>query len=174
MAIYRYGNRIPKIGKDSYVCDSARVIGEVVVGDNCYVGHGAILRGDYGTIILGDGTAIEENAVLHIRPEGLLELKEKVTVGHGALIHGKLLKTCAVIGIGAVIGFDVVVGEWSIVAEGCVVPRDTEIPDGKIAAGVPCKIIGDVQEKHKIFWTYGKQLYIGLAKDYPQKFERIG
>jgi carbonic anhydrase/acetyltransferase-like protein (isoleucine patch superfamily) len=54
------------------------------------------------------------------------------------------------------------------------VPRDTEIPDGKIAAGVPCKIIGDVQEKHKTFWTYGKQLYIDLAKDYPAKFERIG
>lgn len=174
MAIYRYGNRIPQTGKDSFVSDSARVIGDVTIGNNCYIGHGAVLRGDYGTIKIGDGTAIEENAMLHIRPDGLLELEEKVTVGHGALIHGKLIKSFAVIGIGSVTGFDVVVGKWSIVAEGCVVPRGIEIPDEKIAAGVPCKIIGDVLEKHKEFWTYGKQLYIDLAKEYPEKYERIG
>jgi carbonic anhydrase/acetyltransferase-like protein (isoleucine patch superfamily) len=174
MAIYRYGDRVPQIEKGSFVSDSARVIGDVRIGRDCYIGHGAVLRGDYGTIKIGDGTAIEENAMLHIRPDGLLELEEKVTVGHGALIHGKLIKSFAVIGIGSVIGFDGVIGKWSIVAEGCVVPGGTEIPDGKIAAGVPCKIIGDTLERHKKFWTYGKQLYIDLAKEYPHKFERIG
>ncbi|MBW1767072.1 MAG: gamma carbonic anhydrase family protein [Deltaproteobacteria bacterium] len=174
MAIYQYGDRIPKISNDSFVSDTAVVIGDVAIGTHCYIGHGAILRGDYGTIKIGDGTAVEENAVLHIRPDGLLELEEKVTVGHGALVHGKLMKDHAVIGIGAVIGFDVVVGRWSIVAEGCVVPKGKIIPDGKIAAGTPYRIIGDTLEKHKAFWTYGKQLYIDLAKEYPQKFKRIG
>jgi carbonic anhydrase/acetyltransferase-like protein (isoleucine patch superfamily) len=174
MAIYRYGDRTPKIGKDSFICDSARVIGDVRIGCNCYIGHGSILRGDYGTIKIGDGTAVEENAVLHIRPNGLLEIEEKVTVGHGALIHGKLIKSFAVIGIGSVVGFDVIIGSWSIVAEGCVVPKGTAIPDEKIVAGVPHKIIGNTLERHKEYWTYGKQLYIDLAKEYPAKFQRIG
>jgi len=174
MAIYRYGDKIPQTGQDSFISDTATVIGDVTVGDNCYIGHGSILRGDYGRIIIGDGTAIEENAVLHIRPDGLLELEEKVTVGHGAIIHGKLIKAYAVIGIGAIIGFDVIVGTWSIVAEGCVVPKGNVIPDEKIVAGTPFQIIGSTLVRHKQFWTYGKQLYIDLAKEYPNNFERIG
>jgi len=174
MAIFRYGDRIPQISRESYISDTATVIGDVTIAGNCYIGHGSILRGDYGSIKIGNGTAIEENAVLHIRPDGLLELEEKVTVGHGAMIHGKLIKAYAVIGIGAVVGFDVVVGTWSIVAEGCVVPKGNIIPDEKIVAGTPFQILGNTRDKHKEFWTYGKQLYIDLAKEYPDKIERIG
>jgi len=173
MAIYQYGDRIPQIGNASYVSDSAVVIGDVIIGEGCYIGHGAILRGDYGSIRIGDGTAVEENAVVHIRPNGLSEFEERVTVGHGAIIHGKLIKAYAVIGLGAVIGFDVVVGRQSIVAEGCVVPNGNVIPDEKIVAGVPYKIIGNILEKHKKFWAYGKQLYVDLAREYPQKLKRI-
>ena len=57
MAIYQYGERIPQIGSASYVSDTAVVIGDVVIGDGCYIGHGAILRGDYGSIKIRDGTA---------------------------------------------------------------------------------------------------------------------
>ena len=174
MAMYKYGDKEPKIGEKSYVSESSLIIGEVTVGANCYVGHGAILRGDYGTITIGDGTAIEENAVLHIRPEGLLEIEEKVTIGHGAMVHGKLIKSYAVIGIGAIIGFDVVIGRWSIVSEGCVVPQGTEIAKETIVAGVPGEIIGKTLQRHKDFWTYGKQLYFDLAQEYPTKFQRIG
>jgi len=173
MAVYRYGERVPKIGKNSYISDSARVIGDVTIADNCYIGHGAIVRGDYGKIIIGAGSAIEENAILHIRPDGVLELEESVTVGHGAIIHGKLIKSHAVIGIGSVVGFDVVIGSWTIIAEGCVVPQNTIIPDEKITGGVPFTIIGDVKQKHKDFWTYGKQLYVDLAGEYPEKFVKL-
>lgn len=173
MAVYRYGTRVPKIGENSYISDSARVIGDITIGNNCYIGHGAIVRGDYGKIIIGTGTAIEENAILHIRPNGVLELEDSVTVGHGAIIHGKQIKSHAVIGIGAIIGFDVVIGSWAIVAEGCVVPQKTIIPDEKITGGVPFKIIGDVKQKHKDFWTYGKQLYVDLAEEYPDKLEKL-
>jgi carbonic anhydrase/acetyltransferase-like protein (isoleucine patch superfamily) len=173
MAVYRYGDRIPQIGKNSYISDSARVIGDVTIGDNCYIGHGAIVRGDYGKIIIGSGSAIEENCTLHIRPNGVLELEESVTVGHGAIIHGKLIKSHAVIGIGSIIGFDVVIGTWAIVAEGSLIPKGNIIPDEKITGGVPFKIIGDVKQKHKDFWTYGKQLYVDLAGEYPEKFEKL-
>jgi len=173
MAIYKYGTRTPQIGKNTYISDSARVIGDVVIEKNCYIGHGAVVRGDYGKIVIQEGSAIEENAVLHIRPHGVLKLEKSVTIGHGALIHGKLMKSHAVIGIGAVIGFDVVVGSWAIVAEGCVVPQKSIIPDEKIVSGVPFKILSDVLPRHKEFWEYGKQLYVDLAKEYPSKLKRI-
>ena len=174
MTIYRYGNKVPEIGKDCFISDSARVIGDVTIGNNCYIGHGSIIRGDYGKIEIGNGTAIEENAVLHIRPDGLLKIENNVTIGHGAIVHGKLIKENAVVGMGAVISFDVVVGKWSIIAEGCVLNSGIEIGDEKIVAGVPHKIIGRTMKKHKEFWTYGKRLYNDLAKEYPLKFEKIG
>jgi carbonic anhydrase/acetyltransferase-like protein (isoleucine patch superfamily) len=62
--LYEYDGRRPTVGKDSYVSDIAHVIGDVMIGDNCYIGHGAILRGDYGSIVVGSGTAVEEGVVV--------------------------------------------------------------------------------------------------------------
>lgn len=174
MAVYAYNGQTPVIGQDCYISDSARVIGNVTIKDRCYIGHGAVVRGDYGRIVIGGGSAVEENAVLHIRPNGLLELEQSVTVGHSVTIHGRLIKSHAVIGMGAVISFDVTVGSWAIVAEGCVIPNSTEIPDETIVTGVPYTVAGKVTRRHKDFWTYGKQLYVDLARDYDQKLKRIG
>jgi carbonic anhydrase/acetyltransferase-like protein (isoleucine patch superfamily) len=173
MALYQYGDCIPKIGRDVYVSDSARVIGDVEIGDGCYIGHGAILRGDYGSIRLGAGTAIEENAVIHIRPDGLSILGERVTVGHGAILHGDLIDDFAVIGMGAVLSLNVVIGKWAIVGEGSVLPSNTRIDPEKFVTGVPGKVTGDVQPRHKEFWTWGKQLYVDLAKSYKEKLKRL-
>jgi carbonic anhydrase/acetyltransferase-like protein (isoleucine patch superfamily) len=173
MALYRFGNRVPAVGRGAWVSDSARVIGDVVISEDCYVGHGVVLRGDYGSIHLGPGTAVEENATVHIRPDGLSTLGERVTVGHGAILHCNRIDDCAVVGMGAVLSFDVEVGCWAIVAEGCLVPSGMKIPAGKIATGVPARLTGDVQKRHKDFWNYGKQLYVDLARKYPKEFERI-
>lgn len=173
MALYRFEDRIPTIAEGAWVSDSARVIGDVVIGPDCYIGHGAVLRGDYGSIHLGAGTAVEENAVIHIQPDSLSTLGEKVTVGHGAILHCSRIEDFAVVGMGAVLSFGVEVGRWAIVAEGCVVPKGMRIPPGKIATGVPATLSGDIQEHHKAFWEYGKQLYVDLAHQYPKAFERI-
>lgn len=173
MALYRFGGYSPAVARSAYVSDSARVIGDVAIGEECYIGHGVILRGDYGRIRIGPGTAIEENAVVHIRPDGTSRIGERVTIGHGAVIHGNLIADYAVIGMGAIICFDVEVGKWCIVGEGCVVTSGEHIPPGKMVVGVPAKIVGGVQQKHKDFWTCGKQLYVDLAKRYPAEFEKI-
>ena len=173
MALYRFGERMPTVARDTYVSDSARVIGDVVIGEECYIGHGVILRGDYGSIQIGPGTAIEENAVVHIRPDGISRIGERVTIGHGAVIHGNLIADNAVVGMGAIICFDAEIGTWCIVGEGCVVPNGERIPAGKMVVGIPARIIGDVQQRHKEFWIYGKQLYVDLAKRYPRELARI-
>jgi len=173
MALYEFGDRVPEVGAGCYVSDSARVIGDVVIGEDCYIGHGAILRGDYGSIRLGPGTAVEENAVIHIHPDGLSLIGKRVTIGHGAIVHGNRIDDFAVIGMGAVISLNVIIGRWAFVAEGCVLPNGTEIGAEKLVAGVPGKVISDVQDKHKDFWEWGKQLYVDLAHSYPEKLRRI-
>ena len=173
MALYRFGDRRPIVAPTAYVSDSARVIGDVVIGEDCYIGHGVILRGDYGSIRIDAGTAVEENAVVHIRPDGISLIGAHVTIGHGAIIHGNRIADYAVIGMGAVIGFDAEIGTWCIVGEGCVVPQGKHIPAEKVAWGVPAKIGGTVKKRHKEFWTYGKQLYCDLARQYPLALEKI-
>ena len=173
MPVYQYGHKVPVIGKDCYISDTAVIIGGVEIGDNCYIGHGAILRGDYGNIKIGNGTAIEENAMLHIRPNDTLIIGENVTIGHSATIHCKKIEDYSVIGIGAILSFDVIVGEWSIIAEGTVIPNSKVIPENKIVAGNPYKIISETSNLHKKRWEYVKLIYQTLAKEYQVKLKRI-
>jgi carbonic anhydrase/acetyltransferase-like protein (isoleucine patch superfamily) len=174
MAIYRYGEKEPRIGRECFVADSAQLIGHVEIGDGCYIGHNAVLRGDYGGMRIGEGSAIEEGAVLHVPPGTIMQLGCRVTVGHGAVVHGLTIGDDVVIGMGAVVSWGCELGDFSIVAEGAVLPTGTKIPAGKLVVGVPARIHGDVTETNREFWTWGKQLYRDLARDMPSKLVRIG
>ncbi len=174
MSIYQYGNKVPVIGRDCYISETAVVIGGVKIGNNCYIGHGAILRGDYGNIEIGDGTAVEENAMLHIRPNDTLKIGSHVTIGHSATVHCKEIKDYAVIGLGAILSFDVIIGEWTIVAEGTIIPNSKIIPSRKIVAGNPYRILSETTDFHKKRWLYVKELYKTLAKEYHVKLKKIG
>jgi len=166
MALYRIKDRKPSISEGTWIAPSAEIIGDVQIGKNCYIGWGAILRGDYGTIIIDDETAIEEGAIIHARPMNRTEIGRRVTVGHGALIHNAVIRDFATIGMRATVSDFSEIGEWSLVAEHALVTRKQIIPPGKIYAGVPSKELGDLQEKNKTEWTWAKQLYVDLAKQY--------
>lgn len=164
--LYHFDGKQPTVGTCSYVSDIAHVIGDVSIGRNCYIGHGAILRGDYGKIIIGDGTAVEEGTVMHAPPDETCVIGNRVTIGHGAVVHGKVIGDHAVIGMGAIISIWADIGEWSIIAEGSVVKLKQTIPAHVVAAGNPAKIIRQVKDSDEKFWNWGKQLYIDLAKKY--------
>jgi carbonic anhydrase/acetyltransferase-like protein (isoleucine patch superfamily) len=164
--LYKFDGKQPRVGKDTYVSDLARVIGDVVIGAYCYIGHGAILRGDYGRIEIGDGTAVEEGVIIHAPPGDTNLIGRRVTVGHGAVIHSKHVGHQAVIGMGAVLSIWSEIGEGAIVAEGSVVRANQIIPSKVVAAGNPAKIVRAISAKDEEFWNWGKQLYIDLAKKY--------
>ena len=164
--LYKFDGNQPRVGKDTYVSDSAQVVGDVVIGDNCYIGHGSILRGDYGRIEIGNGTAVEEGVIVHAPPGDTNQIGNKVTIGHGAVVHGKHVGDGAVIGMGAVISIWSEVGEQTIVAEGCVVKLKQKIPAKVVVAGNPAKTVRGITEKDMEFWNWGKQVYIDLAKKY--------
>lgn len=164
--LYKFDGKQPVVGNGSYVSDIARVIGDVIIGENCYIGHGAILRGDYGRIEIGNGTAVEEGVIIHAPPGDLNGIEERVTIGHGAIVHGKHIGNHAVIGMGATISLWSEIGEWAIVAEGSVVKMKQIIPAQVVAAGNPAQIVRKISEKDREFWVWGKNLYVDLAGKY--------
>jgi carbonic anhydrase/acetyltransferase-like protein (isoleucine patch superfamily) len=166
MPFYQIKDRKPTIEEGAWIAPSAEIIGDVRIGKNCYVGWGAILRGDYGTIIIGDESAVEEGVIIHARPFDKTVLGFRVTVGHGAMIHNATIKDYATIGMRATVTDFSEVGEWALIAEHSVVTRKQVIPPNKIYAGVPARELGDLKEKNKTEWTWAKQLYVDLARQY--------
>lgn len=173
MALYEINERKPQIGEGTWVAPTAQIIGDVRLGKNCYVGFGAIIRGDYGTIIIGDETAVEEGVIIHARPFGETTIGTRVTVGHMAMLHNCAIRDNAVIGMQAIVTDFSEVGEWAIIAEGALVKRKQVVPAEKIYAGSPAAEKGDVKERHKNEWDLGKQVYVDLTAQYRGTFREI-
>ena len=173
MVLYRFEGKEPKVGDGTYVSQSAEVIGDVTIGEKCYIGPGAKIRGDYGCILIGNRTSVEENCVLHARPSETCKVGNMVTIGHGSILHNCTVKDYAVIGMGAIVSDYAVVGIWSVVGEGCVVKNKQVIEDQKIAVGIPAKIVGEVSKDYQKLWTNYKNLYAKLALRYLEKLEIV-
>ncbi len=173
MALYSFEGKSPRIGSGSFICESADIIGDVVIGENCLIGAGAILRGDYGSIRIGSRTAIEEGCIVHAPPDEVCEIGNDVIVGHGAIIHASKVSDFTLIGMGAILSIHSVVGEGAIVGEGCVVSQNQVIPPEKVAIGVPAKISGQVTSELKQFYSEGRALYLRLCERYRKGFKRI-
>lgn len=173
--IYEFDGKHPVFGKETYISETAIVVGDVTIGDNCYIGHGAILRGDYGSIEIGSGTAVEEGVVIHAPPQKICRIGERVTIGHGAIIHAAAIGDKAVVGMGAVLSIYSEVGANTIVAEGGVVKMRQTIPEKVVAGGNPARVIRKIEAKDIEYWDMGKDLYINLAKKYLAKgMKKIG
>jgi carbonic anhydrase/acetyltransferase-like protein (isoleucine patch superfamily) len=173
MVVYRFEDKKPKIGKGTYISQSAEVIGNIIIGKQCYIGPGAKIRGDYGKIVVGNKTSIEENCILHARPNETCKVGDMVTVGHGSILHNCTVKNYAIIGMGAIISDYAVVGVWSVVGEGCVVKNNQVIQNQKIVVGVPAKIVGEVSDEYRKLWTNYKNIYVELAKKYHVKLQAV-
>jgi len=164
MPIFEINGRKPVFGKNTWIAPTAEIIGDVRISDNCYIGYGAILRGDYGTIIIGEGTAIEEGVMIHARPGDKTEIGCHVTIGHKAMLHNTTIMDYAVVGMNSTVTDFSVVGEWSIIGEQSLVKRGQQIPPNKIYAGVPAVEKRDVEDKNRTEWMLAKKVYVELAK----------
>jgi carbonic anhydrase/acetyltransferase-like protein (isoleucine patch superfamily) len=164
MTIYEFEKRKPIIGKGTFIFNSADIIGDVIIGENCYIGPGARIRGDYGSIIIGSNTAIEENVVIHARPDEKTSIGDFVTIGHAAIIHNAKIEDWSVIGMGSIVSDWAEIGKWAVVAEGALVKNKQKIPEKTIAVGIPAKVISEVSKDYVKLWTKYKKIYSDLAK----------
>lgn len=163
---YSFRNRKPRVGNQTYVSEHALLIGDVKIGDNCYIGHGAVLRGDYGSIEVGSGTAVEEGVVVHAPPEDVCRIGNRVTIGHGAVVHGSLIGDSVLIGMGAVVSLYAEVGEATIVAEGSVVTTGQKVPQGVVVGGIPATVLRQITEEDRRLRRAGNRDYAELAREY--------
>lgn len=132
----------PQIGKDCFLADNAVVIGDVIMGDECSIWFGTILRGDVNSIRIGNRVNIQDGSVLHtLYEKSTIEIGDDVSIGHNVTIHGATIKDGALVGMGSVILDHAVVGEGAIVAAGAVVLSKTVIKPGELWGGAPAKFI---------------------------------
>ncbi|HAP69317.1 MAG TPA: gamma carbonic anhydrase family protein [Flavobacteriales bacterium] len=163
--IYEFNGMRPSIHPTAFVHQTASVIGNVQIGKNVYIGPGAAIRGDWGRIVIEDGCNVQESCTIHMFPGTAVWLHKGAHVGHGAIIHGAILKENCLIGMNAVVMDDVEVGENSIVGALAFVPANMVIPARKIAVGNPAKVIKDVSDKMVDWKTEGTKLYQSLPKE---------
>jgi len=166
MAIYEFEGKKPEIGEGTYVHPEATLIGGVKVGKNCFIGPGARLRADWCDIEISDGSNVQDNCIIHSRPGFVVRLGPSSHIGHGAVLHGVVLREHVLVGMNAVVQDDVEIGDGCVIGSGCVIKPRMQIPDRKLVMGVPGEIVGDVSEQQEQLWTMATKFYQELPKRY--------
>ncbi len=140
--------KTPRVGKNCFLAETAVLIGDVEIGDDCSIWYGAVLRGDVNPIRIGNGVNIQDNAVLHtLYEKSVVELGDDVSVGHNATVHGARVGRGSLVGMGAVLLDYVEVGEGALVAAGAVVSPRTIVPARTLWAGVPARQVKELTEE---------------------------
>jgi len=173
MAIYQFLNFVPVVHETAFIHPQANVTGDVVIGAHCYVGPGAVLRGDWGRIILEEGVNVQENCVVHMFPGTETRLKKMSHVGHGAIIHGGTLGENVLIGMNAVVMDHCSVGAGSIVGALAFVPQNSVIPERSIFVGNPGKVVKQVSDEMLTWKTEGTALYMELARECNETLKEV-
>ncbi|MDO4225724.1 MAG: gamma carbonic anhydrase family protein [Bergeyella zoohelcum] len=160
----------PKIGNDTFLAETATIIGDVEMGEQCSVWYNAVVRGDVHYIKIGNKVNIQDNVMLHCTyQKHPLVIGDNVSIGHNAIVHGCTLQDNVLIGMGAIVMDDCLVESNSIVGAGSVVTKGTHIRSGEVWGGIPAKKIKDISEEllkgevNRIADSYVK--YSGWYKD---------
>ena len=142
MPLFSFEGKSPRIHPTAFIAPTAVLIGDVTVEERASVWYNAVVRSDFGPIVIRAGANVQDCAVIHVTPRGGTEIGAGATVGHLCLIHGATIGEEALIGNGATVLDGVKVGKRAMIAAGALVTPGTEIPDGMLAVGVPAKIKG--------------------------------
>ena len=145
--IYTLGERRVEMRGDCYVADNAAVIGSVVLGHEASVWFNSVVRGDNDVITIGDGTNIQDSAVLHVDEGFPLALGTNVSVGHHAMLHGCTVEDGALVGINAVVLNNAVIGRGSLVGAGALIAEGKMIPERSLVVGSPGRIVRTLTEE---------------------------
>ncbi len=165
MAIYEFNGFKPVVKASSFIHPLASVTGNVIIGENVYVGPSAAIRGDWGQIIIEDGCNIQENCTIHMFPGTTTILKKGAHIGHGAIIHGGTIGENCLIGMNAVVMDDVVIEKESIIGALSFISAKTQIPSRSLVVGNPAKIIKQVSDEMISWKTKGTKLYQQLPRE---------
>jgi carbonic anhydrase/acetyltransferase-like protein (isoleucine patch superfamily) len=169
--IYALGERVPRIHPEAFVHPDAVVIGDVRVGADSSIWPGAVLRGDYGTVIVGERTSIQDGAVVHAIAEYPTVIGSDCVVGHLAHLEGCVVHDQALIGSGSIVLHEAVIGSGATVAAGAVVRNRSLVPENALVVGVPGQVKEGLSSAEAI--VANAQLYVDNARRYRVELRRL-
>ena len=158
--------KIKVADRSAYLADTARVMGEVELGDGVNVWPSAAIRGDVAKVTIGTGTNIQDNATVHCDSGKPNTIGEHVTIGHNAVVHGISIGDGSLIGMHATVLGGTVIGKRCLVAAGALVPPGLNVPDDHVVMGVPGKVVRETNEEEKKYLAWLAAHYVELAKAY--------
>ena len=167
--VFSWDGIVPVIDPAAFVHPEAVVIGDVIVGPGVYVGPCAVLRGDFGRIVLHEGSNVQETCVVHSFPGKDVVVEEAGHIGHGAVLHGCHIGRNAMVGMNAVVMDEAVVGENSIIAAMAFVKAGAQIPPNSLAVGSPAKVVRELSADEIAWKRQGTGVYQQLAFEAKEK-----
>ncbi|HTX25994.1 MAG TPA: gamma carbonic anhydrase family protein [Streptosporangiaceae bacterium] len=164
MPLFAFEGREPQVSPEAWIAPTATLVGDVRVEAEASIWYGAVLRADFGPIIVRRGANIQDGSVLHGGDDPVTEIGAGATVGHLCVVHGAVVGEEALIGNGATVLDGVIVGRRALVAGGATVPPRMVIPDGMLAVGVPATVVGDVTGGARYWVENNPAVYRDLAR----------
>ena len=163
MTAYSLDGLVPVVDPSSFVHPQAVLIGDVIVGPRCYVGPCASLRGDFGRVVLGAGSNVQDSCIMHAFPGKDVLTEQDAHIGHGAVLHGCTVRRGALIGIGAIVMDEVVVEEEAFVGAASFVPAGFIVPRRTLVTGVPARVVRELKPEELAWKALGTQEYQELT-----------
>jgi len=171
MPIYQLGALVPSIDPEAYIHPEAVVIGDVRIGPESTVWAGAVLRGDFGAIIVGARSSIQDGTVIHAGPDFPTVIGDGCVIGHLAHLEGCVLADDSLVGSGSVVLHHAHIGTGATVGANAVVPNNMEVPPGALAIGVPATVRPDRSDRVMIQLSAAE--YVANGRRYRQKLVRL-
>ena len=164
MPVYEINGLIPVVDPSSFVHPTATLIGDVIIGPNCYIAPGASMRGDFGRLVMHAGGNLQDNCVVHGFPDFDTVMEEDAHIGHGAILHGCVIRRNALVGMGAVIMDGAEIGEDSFVAALAFVKAGFKQPPRTLLAGIPGKVLRELKQQEIDWKIQGTREYQDLTR----------
>lgn len=173
MAVFALDERVPVVGERTWVAENATVVGAVTIGSDCSIWFGAVLRGDNDPITIGNGTNVQDGAILHT-DEGIpLTVADHVSIGHQAMLHGCTVGEGSLIGINAVVLNRAVIGKHCLIGANTLIPEGKVIPDRSLVVGTPGRIIRELTDEEVTRNLRNSRHYVDAGALYSHAMKRI-
>ncbi len=160
------GERRPRLHPTVFVADGARLVGDVVIGEQSSVWYNAVIRGDRSRIEIGDRSNVQDGVVIHVDASSPARIGDDVSIGHNAVVHGCTVEDGCLIGMNSTILSGAVIGTGSLVAGGAVVLEGTVVPPGSLVAGVPAKVRRALTQDERSGLGRNAATYVQLRDDH--------
>jgi carbonic anhydrase/acetyltransferase-like protein (isoleucine patch superfamily) len=173
MPLFAFEGRSPQVHPEAWVAPTATLVGDVVVEAGASIWYGAVLRADFGRIVVRSGANVQDNSVLHGGADPVTEVGEGATVGHVCVVHGAVIGAEALIGNGATVQDGARIGRRSLIGAGSLVPPGMQVPDGVLALGTPATVRGPLTPGAAQWVDGNPGIYQELARRHAAGVERL-